>query len=474
MIRKTAFIAAISMLMLSTAPVAAQYVAPEVGVLIEEPAVEMTKKKGARDALKPVLLSVYHDNPDILSSRQDLQNASEGIARAVANWRPNVSANAIWDSTERDPAQTSGRAETETYNISVSQPLFRGGRSLAAYKSADAAYMAQMAFHQSTQQQVFIQAITAYVDVVRDQSIYDLRSHNVKVLSRQLEATEDRFELGELTRTDVSQAQARLSAAKAQQREALGFYEVSKATYTQIVGLPANDLKKPEIWFDMPQTLDDAYQIAIRKNPLLQQSIYALEVSDQAVKEAMGAFLPEVSLTGVVGKNFNHGQGDPNEQSSSQIGVQATIPLYQAGNLRTAARSAKIDANKKRILIEKERRAVRQQVVYFWEKLKAAEIVIESRQAQIEAETVALEGVKAEEAYGTRDVLDVLNAEQTFLDAKVELIRGEHTRLVAVFELLASMGDLTMQRLALPTGDFSPEIYRDRAKKRWLGVSVDP
>ena len=351
--------------------------------------------------LDEALAAAYTNNPSLLSERADLRATDEGVPQALANWRPDVSISGDISRertylTSRTPERTKTRTPRGS-SLDVTQPLFRGFRTLAATRSAEADVQAARASLVATEQTVLLNAVTAYVDVVADQAVLDLRKNNEQVLTRQLEATRDRFRVGEITRTDVSQAEARLAGATADRIQAEGTLAASRATFLNVIGERPGNLERPPDTAvgDLPISLEAAKQIAETDHPDIVAARYSELSAQETVRSVAGELLPTVSLSGSAERRFEV-SADNNRQDDLSIGLSLSVPLYQQGAVFSRLRAAKQDVGKSRLDFETTRRNVIESLTSAWETLKSARAQIGSIKSQIQANEVALEGVQRE------------------------------------------------------------------------------
>jgi TolC family type I secretion outer membrane protein len=322
---------------------------------------------------------------------------------------------------------------------------------------------------------VLLDAIIAYMNVLRDQARVQLTSNNEEVLRRQLEAARDRFEVGELTRTDVAQAEARVAGAVSTRTAAEGDLETSRATYLRVIGAPAVELQPAPPLPPLPQTLEAAVDDALRNNPSLQESRYTEEAQRHAVRAAIGNLLPTVSLVGEVTRSSTIGDDEPlsTTAGSEALIAQVVVPLYQSGAVSAQIRQAKQTRNQRRIEIEETRRVVEERTIQAWETLLATRQAIVSRREQVSANQIALEGVIQENAVGARTTLDVLDAEQELLDSQVALVVAERDEYVAGFALIAAVGGLSAQALDLAVTPYDPAQHYGRVRNKWWGWDIE-
>ena len=427
------------------------------------------------ESLKKALASAYLANPTIRAERARLRSVDEEVPRARSGYRPSVSAN-IETSKERIktvPASPGdGINYPKTFSITATQPIFRGFRTINSEREADANVLAAREDLKLVEQDIFTRAVTAYVDVVRDQAIVRLRQSNVRVLTKQLQATKDRLEVGEVTTTDLAQATARRARAVSAANLAQSNLKSSRATYQQLVGHAPSRLKQPpSIERLLPRTITQAMSRGESENPRILAAIYREQASTHAVNRIRGELLPEVTLEANYQRRLNPGRFT-NEQEFASIKLRGRIPLYQAGEVSARVRQARQVDEQRQLLIREARRRVLADVVASWGRLASAKAQISSDRAQVEASQTALNGVREEEKVGQRTLLDVLDAEQELLDAKVALVSTKRDYVVASYSLLGATGRLTVAGLNLPVQIYDPQQHYLEVRRKFYGFRV--
>ncbi len=430
--------------------------------------------------IEETLAKTYRTNPQLLADRARLRATDEGVPRALSNWRPTVSLsaeagrgrdrlrseNSITDITTR-----SYQSRTpQTATLSIIQPLYRGGRTLAETSRAENLVLQSRAQLHSTEQSVLLDAATAYTNLLQDQAVLDLNINNEQVLQRQLDAARDRFQVGEITRTDVSQAEARLSRARADRIQAEGNLTSSRANFLRVVGEPPGRLSPARVPSNLPSSETQAIQFAA-DNPAVVSARFAERAALDDVDLIAGEKLPTVSLQGDLSRQ-DESQTAGFQRDVAEITAVLSVPLYQAGSTDARVREAKHIASQRRIAVEDTLRRAQEDATRTWEALTTARARIQAFQAQIRAAEIALEGVEQEARVGSRTVLDVLDAEQELLDAKVNLVRAQRDEIVAGYQLAAATGRLTAQELKLPVEIYDPTLHYNRTRDRWFGTDV--
>jgi outer membrane protein len=423
----------------------------------------------------------YETNPQLSAAQANLRGTDEEVAKANAGWRPSINAQGAWGPQQ---ANISGFGTISAHplqgQVTISQPLFRGGRTYAEIGRAKALVRSGRAQLTATEQSVLLDAVTAYMNVVRDEATVKLRQNNVDVLKKQRAETQERFNVGELTRTDVSQSQARLAGAQSDLIVAKGVLAASRAVFAQVIGRPPEELENMPALPQLPGTPDDALNLALQTNPALLQAREEAKAADYAVDDALGALAPSLALQGQYQYQrggFNTLGGLPGDTGALSVtekltSVQAmlNVPIYQGGADEASVRQAKEFRSQAEINIVTSDRSVRQAVQTAWENFTSAQATIDSNQEQVKADTIAFEGVRREQQVGGRTTLDVLNAQQELLNSQLSVVIAQRNTVVAAYQLLASSGKLTAQNLGLKVKVYDPLQHYDDDAARWIGL----
>lgn len=426
--------------------------------------------------LQEALVEAYNSNPALLAERARLRATDEELARANSGWRPSVTINGSASISED---YTSGTRQTDAWSASIvaTQPLYEGGRVSAQRDLAKAQIRAGRAGLAGIEASVLLGTVSAYMDVVRDSAVVQLSRRQVEVLDRERQASQDRFDVGEITRTDVAQAEARLSGARTALIQAEAQLEASRSAFIRVVGRAPADLEAAPRQPAVPRTLDDAVASALALNPSLVAARESQLASEAAVDLATSALLPNVSLEGryTRGETDREGValGDISDTDSASIGIGASVPLYQGGGEYAAIRQAKQTNSQNRLLATQTEREAVEDVTNAWEALEAARSSIRSAEDQVRAAEIAFEGVRQEAEVGARTTLDTLNAEQELLNARVTLITNQRNEYVAAYSLLAAMGRLSAADLSLPVQVYDPTVHADEVADKLIGVGDD-
>ena len=447
-------------------------------------------------SMTEALASAYATNPDLAADIANLKAVNEGVAQALSGYRPSISADASISSQFTNmqtdgvaggtPILSGGRdsrwheVNPATLGITVTQNIYTGGRTEAAVNQAENTVMATRAVVQTTEQTVLLDAATAYADVVQAQAALDVQRNNEAVLRRQLQATQDRLNVGEVTRTDVSQAEASLASAVAGRIEAEGTLRSSRAAFERFVGQPPGTLETPTVPAGLPTSMQDAIQKAQANYPGIVAAVFSERAAADNIDLQFGALLPQLTIQGRLQRQYStvshpstNSGGAQSRIDSAAIVAQLTIPLYSQGNQESLVRQARYTQGQRRIQIESQRRQAIQNAVQSWQALVTARAAIKSFQAAVKAEQLAVEGLQQEAQVGSRTVLDVLTEQQNLLNAQLNLVQSRRNEVVAGYQLRNAIGTLTARDLALPVKVYDPEPDYQKTRARWWGTSIN-
>lgn len=433
----------------------------------------------AAQSIKEALAQAYSGNPTLQAARARLRATDENVPQALSGWRPTVSANANYgtaDGTQRTGLpSTGGSVDTARNprgaNLTVSQPLYRGGRTVAGTNRAEAQVLAERARLLATEQDIMRQSVAGYVNVLRDSALLRLAQNNERVLARQLQATNDRFRVGEITRTDVAQNEARLAGARADREAAEGNLQNSRATYTRLIGEPPGNLREPMPLEPPVRSREEAINFASMNNPSVIAATFDERAAVENVDLLWGELMPLLQLQGQAFNNL-----DPSVRGGYSRGAQATlnltVPLYQQGAEYSRIRQAKQQAQQARSVLEDTRRAAQEAASQAWDNLQSRRATVNSTREQIRANEIALDGVSREALVGSRTTLDVLNAEQELLNSRVNLVRALRDLIVASYELGSATGRLTARDLGLQVDFYDSEANYRAVRNSLIGTRV--
>lgn len=426
------------------------------------------------ETLDEALARAYQTNPTLLAARAGLRATDEGVAQAMARWRPTVEASA---DISRTQSYSNTRSPATRYttprgvDLSIVQPLYDPVAD-AASNRAEKDVLAARARLVTTEQQVLLNAMSSYIDVVRDQAVLDLNINNEQRLRRQLDAANDRFRVGEITRTDVAQAEARLSRATADRIQAEGNLAASRAVYRNNVGDAPTSLTQPKPPVNLPAMQHEAVSIASTRFPEVVAADYTEQSARENVRAIEGEQWPTLDLRGTLSAN-EASTTSASEGNSASITAQLNVPLYSAGSVAARIRAAKQTASQRKIQVDQARRDAMESATRAWESLETARASLRALDSEIQASQIALEGVEKEALVGSRTVLDVLDAEQELLNAKVNLVGAQRDEVAAAYELKAAIGSLTARELGLQVPYYDEEQNYKAVRGKWWGNSIE-
>jgi outer membrane protein len=426
--------------------------------------------------LPEAMAAAYQNNPALLAQRARLRAIDEGVPQALAGWRPTITFTSEYGFRDQrtdglstvNPQSSDGVLHPFTSALTLAQPIYRGGRTAADTESAEANVRAGRADLASAEQAIFQQVATAYMDVLRDQAVVELTRNNERILTERLTQTEARFSVGEITRTDVSQAVARLARARSDRISAEGALALSRANFQRAVGDPPGALKDPAPLGQAPKNEAEAQTAAAVENPDLQAAAFREEAARSDVRSAVGGLLPTVSLNGSMTRSEESSQRDVTTEVWRAT-AQFSMPLYEAGATYSLVRQRRETRLQRQLDVDDRRRQVRESVTRAWEAVETARGNITALQAQVEANRVALDGVTQEAEVGARTTLDVLDAEQELLDSQVNLVRAKRDEFVAGVQLRAATGRFDARNIGLAVDLYDPTKHYGDVRNKWFG-----
>jgi outer membrane protein len=425
--------------------------------------------------LNAALANAYRVNPDLNAQRANTRSVDEGVPTAKAGNRPRVNLQGDAGYTSIDSKTNGNRSQTElmprSVTLSVSQTLYNGNRTSNSIRQAESGIFASRETLRNTEQNTLLDGVTAYMNVVRDQAIYQLRQNNVNVLNEQVRQTKDRFNVGEVTRTDVAQAEARLAGARSDLAVSQSNLRGSAARFKQVIGLEPKKLGavKPVAPARLPRSQGDAVNRAIQDHPAISAALHGVDSQLLQVKVVEGELYPTVSVTGSLARRHDTSvQGDI-RNVGTVLGT-VSIPIYEGGAVYSRTRAAKETLGERRLQVDSARDRVIQAVVASWALMEATGFQIEGAAAQVAAAEIALNGVREEARVGQRTTLDVLNAQQELLNARVSQVTAQRDRVVASYALLSSTGQLSARSLGLKVATYDPKVHFEQVKDSWLGL----
>jgi outer membrane protein len=427
------------------------------------------------------LAATYSSQPQLLAERAKLRATDENVPQALAGWRPTVvmaGTAGYGDGFSRQFTKAGGggwlNAQTDrligTAQATLTQPLYTGGKTQANVNRAKNQVIAERATLIAQEQTSFTNTVNAYVGVIQAQQLLALNINNEQVLAKQLQATNDRFRVGEITRTDVAQAEAALAGATAQRQTSEGNLQIARGTFQQVVGFyPPGDLVEPQPLSLPVKNQKDATILAGNNNPVVVTALFNDAAARDAVDVAFSNLLPQVSLQGQVFQS-NNAAARSSQSNGYQAVVQVSVPVYQGGSEYSAVRQAKQTTQQTRQQVDDARRTAVQNAVQSWETLASAKAAADSLRQQIRANEIALEGVEREAIVGSRTTLDVLNAQQALLTSRSNLVQALAQLVTASYQVAAAVGRLTARDLHLPVPLYDETAYYNAVKDKWVGL----
>lgn len=407
----------------------------------------------ARDVVDSLILALQN-NPELSSAQAEYMATHRSQIVTFSNMLPQATAFAsqtYHKVGEDDPDFVYDEYEDDNFGLRVSYDLFTSGKNLNAYRSKRADVRAQGHRRDGTEQNVLLDAVTSHFDVLRDTAVLALNEKNLDVLDRQLRAVKDRFEVGVVTRTDVAQSEARFAGARSSLIAAQTALQASRAFYERTVGVPAMGLTNTSSLPELPATLDDATAIARSESPILNAAREGARGAKLTAYSQIGAALPQVKIAGTYTRYDNQtpiANVRLEEGEVYEVSATVTVPIFTGFRNAATISAARYAASALTQSVHATANVVDERVIVAWHTNLAANAVITARNEQIKASEIALEGVRQENSLGTRTTLDVLDAEQALLDARVDLVRAQRDQSVAAYGLLSSVGRLSGQLFA--------------------------
>lgn len=434
--------------------------------------------------MEAALARAYSANPTLNAQRASVRATDENVPQAKAGYRPRITASAdigasITESgipafASNSPVHTNtvSRLAPRGAGVQVDQNIFDSGRTRNAVGQSESQVLGARATLRNTEQNVLLDAATSYMNVLRDTAILNLNRNNVEVLEEQLRQTRDRFQVGEVTRTDVAQAEARLSSARSQAILAESNLKTSVARFRQNVGTEPRSLAPGRpVEGLLPKSLPTALNQALSNHPAIIASLHGVDAAELQVKVTEADLYPVVGVRGVVQQRYDSQFSGDNRLSASIVGT-LTIPIYEGGQIYARTRQAKETAGQRRIEVDTQRDTVRAAVVSAWGGHEAAKAQIIAAQAQVEAASTALSGVREEAKVGQRTTLDVLNAQQELVSARSSLVVAQRDRVVASYAVLSAVGKLSAQSLKLKADIYDARQHYEQVQGKLWGTQT--
>jgi TolC family type I secretion outer membrane protein len=423
----------------------------------------------AAQTLEDALVSAYLTNPQLEAQRAALRSADELVPQATSGWRPSLGINSSIVGSDIASSASDGQLGTIANSIFVDQSLYAGGEISANRRRADRVVRTERARLVAVEQEVLLDAVTVYTGLLADLAVLELAIQNENRLQRQLQAARDRFEVGEVTRTDVSQAEASVAGATSDRIRAEGQIDAARAAYRAVINQEPVNLAVPRPLAELPPNEAEAQSLAEVFNPNISAAQFNLAAAGADVDIANSALLPRLSLRG----EFTYTE-DPSLaldwQRVGSIGANLAVPLYQGGGEYARVRQSKEIVRQRRDDLEAVFRAVRREVTQSWQALQTATARIDAIEEQVRAAEIALEGTQQEALVGQRTVLDVLDQESTLFEAQVEFVRAQRDQILASYALKSAIGQLTAAGIGLPLEPYDPQAHYDEVRGKLFGL----
>ncbi len=430
--------------------------------------------------LKQALELAAKNNATLAEARAIYYGTAENLAQALSGYRPTISANGSLTNIETKSEGNTfisqdGGNFSESANIEASQPVFRGGQTLAETKQSKNIINAQYWLLKNAYQDVFVDVAEAYWDIYLQGRILELNTSNRDLLQKQLEETEARFEAGELTRTDIAQSKARLAEGQAIIASTRSSLRQAQAGLEQLIRASVTSIEtKPELSVNIPESIDVALEKAMEQNPQAVSTRFLHNAAVDDVNGVLGELLPQINLIAQAEKSYNPPPGFLDSQSNQTVQLNATIPLYQGGATRSRARQAKYAVAENKANIVETEEAVRSNIISLWEQHQALTFELDARDEQIEAAKIALEGTTEETRYGLRTFIDRLNAQQELLNAEIDFAQAERNQAISKINLAAATGEFLPDDIGIEARNLpNNEGVMDTVGSNWLGLDVD-
>jgi outer membrane protein len=430
------------------------------------------------DTIEAALVRSYQNNPQLNAQRALVRSTDENVPQALSGYRPKVAVTMSAGYQYTDALSSAFGATTDFHGpqtplsagATVTQTLYNGNQTATKTRAAESQVSGAREGLRVLEQTVLLSAATIYMDYLRDAAIVEVQRSNTRVLEQTLKQTQDRFNVGEVTRTDVAQSEAQLAAGRTQQLTAESNLTTTRGNFRRIIGNEPEALApgSPVDRF-LPKTLPSAVELSLIENPNVTAAMYGIDVSFLQVKVNEGALLPTVTAQAQVQEQYQPAITTPKQFFASAI-AQVNVPIYQGGAEYSLIRQSKETLAQQRLNLELTRDATRANTVTAWGQLVAGKAQVASAQSQVTASEIALNGVREEAKAGQRTTLDILNAQQALVNARVALVTAQHDRVVASYAVLSSVGRLSPQVLKLATNVYDPSVHYHQVRDSWVGI----
>jgi len=429
------------------------------------------------DTIEAALVRAYQNNPQLNAQRAQVRATDENVPQALSGYRPKVAVTASAGYQYGDtlsnfgtPIDFHGATPPSSVQATATQTVYNGNQTANKTRAAESQVSGAREALRVLEESVLLAAATIYMDYLRDAAIVEVNRSNVRVLDQTLKQTQDRFNVGEVTRTDVAQSEAQLAAGKTQLLAAEATLTTTQANFRRIIGNEPQALA-PGSPVDryLPHSLAAAVELSLIENPNVTAAMYGIDVNFLQVKVNEGALLPTVTVQASVLQQYQQNITSPRNFQAIAL-AQLSVPIYQGGAEYSLIRQSKETLAQQRLVLEQTRDQARANTVTAWGQLVAGKAQVASAQAQVTASEVALNGVREEAKAGQRTTLDVLNAQQALVNARVALVTAQHDRVVASYAVLSAVGRLSPQVLGLATTVYDPSVHYQQVRDSWFGV----
>lgn len=431
----------------------------------------------AAETLESALARAYSTNPTLNAQRAALRVTNENVPQALSGYRPRITGTAdigVQRLEQQNPGRgvSSANSLPRGVGLQVDQTLWNSGRTANTVSQAESLVLAGRETLRAAEQSVLLDAAIAYMNLLRDTAILNLNRNNVEVLEEQLRQTRDRFNVGEVTRTDVAQSEARLASARSQMAASEATFRSSSGRYRQIVGVTPRQLAPGRpIERGLPRSLEEATRVALSRNPTVVAALHNVDAADIAVKVAEAELYPTLALQGSVTHRYDVATPDDRRTTATAL-ARLTVPIYEGGQSYSRTRQAKELAGQRRLEADIARETVRAAVITGWTAIESTKAQIIAAQAQVAAAETALSGVREEAKVGQRTTLDVLNAQQELLSARSALVTAQRDRVIASYNLVNAIGNLTFDGLRLRAERHDARRHYDQVRDKWIGTQT--
>jgi outer membrane protein len=426
------------------------------------------------DTIEAALVRAYQNNPQLNSQRAFVRSTDENVPQALSGYRPRVSITASGGYQYTDAVSSGqnvhGTQVPRAVGATISQTLFNGFQTANRTRAAESQVSGAREALRNIEQSVLFSAASIYMDYLRDAAIVEVQRSNTRVLEQTLKQTRDRFNVGEVTRTDVAQSEAQLAAGRTQQLQAESNLTTTRSNFRRIIGTePTNLAPGSPVDRFLPPSLNAAIELALTQNPNVTAAMFGVDVNFLNIKIAEGALFPTVTVQATAQQAYEQTFIIQRQFQAAAL-AQINVPIYQGGQEYSLIRQSKESLAQQRLILEQTRDQARANVVTAWGQLLAGKAQVASAQAQVTASEIALNGVREEAKAGQRTTLDVLNQQQALVNARNALVIAQHDRVVASYSVLQSVGRLSPQVLNLATPTYDPSVHYQQVRDSWAGV----